>query len=228
MGDRRQLPPPRLVETPRICPGCAYSLEGAERLDRCPECGARIDLAAPAIQIACVPKRERGPVWRRFAWAGIFVGGILFFQFGFTIALAVPRSWPIMMLILAAIVAGAVLMLRTGSSTKTGTERVTFTSSGILRAPFGATDSRGAHAWAGVYHVRARPIGKVWQGLSISRRLDNGDTTEMFDCGFRCPDVALEAVRCGIHDLAHGRQPGPDVIEILGEGEERASVREPA
>jgi len=205
------LPDPAFVAFPGVCPACAYDLAGAEKLKRCPECGLVIAVGSPCLAIGCVPKHKAGPVWRRLVWIAIMLVLVILSQTWFYIVTWQP--WLLGVLLLGCIVA-ATLMIMTGTSVATSTEKVLFTPSGMIRSVWGESQST-FHPWDGTERCRCKGIGVAWQRLWI---LDDSNRV-IFDCGFRCRTESLSAVAAAAERYARGEEP--DRAEFAGLIEDR-------
>lgn len=201
------LPFPTRVGFPTICPACNYDLAGAEKLDRCPECGAPIAPGASCLAIACVPRRTPGPIWRRVAWVLIALGFAALSQTWLFILVWQP--WMLGVLLLAC-VASALGMVLTGTPVSKATERVVFSPVGIARGVWNQRDS-AFHSWTGGESCRVIRLGAVWQRLMLM----NGDGRVLMDLGFRCRDDALEGFAACVESYARGDQPRDEELDTI-------------
>lgn len=201
------LPFPTRVGFPTICPACNYDLAGAERLDRCPECGVSIAPGASCLAIACVPRRTPGPAWRRVAWVLIALGFAVLSQ-----------AWPFIMMwqpwllgvLFLACIASALGMVLTGTPVSKATERVVFSPVGFARGVWGQRDS-AFHPWSGDERCRVMRLGAVWQRLVLVR----GEGGVLLDTGFRCRADALDALAACVELFSRGETPGDETLDVV-------------
>lgn len=208
------LPFPFFVPFPSRCPACMYDLAGADKLDRCPECGTPIAIGVDCLAIAAVPRRTPGPVWRRVAWTLIAVVFVILSQTWPLIGFRWP--WLLGLLFLAC-VAAAVAMVLTGTPVSKTTERIVFTPFGFVRSVWGKDEST-MHPWTGDERVRTKRIGTVWQRLTIEQHGEKA-----LECGLRCRDAKLAALAACIERYANHGLPDEESIRLVSGTDEGAA-----
>ena len=216
-----RLPFPMVSKHPEQCIACAYDLAGVQ--NRCPECGLRIDGEPGALLIAGVPRVEDTNPWRRLAFVVLAIAVFAFSQGLFI--LGQFFGFLAMAFIFGVIVASIIALVVTSPTKKHSVERIAFTRAGFGRAAWGGEYDMRFVAWTGREEIRSKPIGTVWQQLTIRATNDMNKSKRVFEAGFRCRREELDWVCRAIEALSvdspvpehPGDQSDTQVGEAAGE-----------